>query len=275
MLRNRVLTALVLIPFVVAGVLKLSPAALSGVLAGVMLLGAWEWSALSGLQRRGGRLLYVASVAVLLLLGGQLTAQPGGEALVLAAGGLWWLAALAWVVRYQLSGGVRPVMPAAAQRGWIGFAVLVPAWAGLSALHAMAPSLLLYLLVLIWAADTGAYFAGRRFGRRKLALHVSPGKSWEGVAGGALLASAVALACGALLFGFAGTRLGLFLALSVVTVFVSVLGDLFESLIKRYTGVKDSGTLLPGHGGVLDRIDSLTAAGPLFAIGMLGLEAWR
>jgi phosphatidate cytidylyltransferase len=132
----------------------------------------------------------------------------------------------------------------------------------------------LYLLVLIWTADSGAYFAGRRWGRRKLARHVSPGKSWEGVAGALVLGGGFALACGAG-FGYAGPALALFTLIGLATVAVSVLGDLFESLVKRYRDVKDSGGLLPGHGGILDRIDSLTAAAPFFAAGiaLLGLPS--
>lgn len=272
MLKYRLLTALLLIPFVVAGVLKLSPPALGVVLALVMLLAAWEWSALSGLQRAPGRLLYVALTAVLLMLADRVVALPGGQAAILVVALLWWLAALAWVIRYQRSAGVSPAPPGVLRLRLLGLLVLVPAWAALAGLHAQGPRWLLYLLVLIWVADSGAYFVGRRYGRRKLARHLSPGKSWEGVAGGALLSGLFAAVAGWTLFNFRDATLMLFLALSVATVLVSVLGDLFESLIKRYSGVKDSGTLLPGHGGILDRIDSLTAAGPLFAAGMLCLE---
>lgn len=272
MLKYRILTALILIPLVVAGVLELSNPALGVVLALVMLLGAWEWSAMSGLHQTSGRAVYVVLVAAAIVGAMWLAASPGGLGVILIVALLWWLAALAWVVRYQLSGGQSPTTPDHLQRRLLGFLVLVPAWASLAGLHAQAPGLLLFMLVLIWVADSGAYFAGRRFGRTKLALHVSPGKSWEGVLGGAVLSVLYAAVAGWSLFDYRGLTLLLFLMLAVITVLISVLGDLFESLIKRYSGVKDSGSLLPGHGGILDRIDSLTAAGPVFAAGMYCLE---
>jgi phosphatidate cytidylyltransferase len=153
----------------------------------------------------------------------------------------------------------------------VGLLVLITTWSSAVAVHALAargPELLLYLLFLIWIADSGAYFSGRRWGRRKLARHVSPGKSWEGVAGGLLPGSAFAVA-GGFWFGLEGGRLAGFVVLAAAVVAVGVLGDLFESLLKRYRQVKDSGGLLPGHGGVLDRIDSLTAATPLCYCGLL------
>jgi len=152
--------------------------------------------------------------------------------------------------------------------------VLLPAWLALVRLHAQGPTLdgpqlLTFLLLLVVAADVGAYFAGRAFGKHKLAPRVSPGKTWEGVAGGLAGASLLALA-GALWFELPLPR---FVLLCVLVVMISVVGDLAESLFKRHAGVKDSGSILPGHGGILDRIDSLTAAGPCFVLGMdyLGL----
>src|SRR5690606_17335644 len=131
-------------------------------------------------------------------------------------------------------------------------------------LHEHGPAVMLFLLLLVVAADVGAYFAGRRFGRNKLAPRVSPGKTWEGVIGGLLGAALIALAGGA----WFGVPLVPFVALCVVAVLASIVGDLTESLFKRHAGVKDSGTLLPGHGGVLDRVDSVTAAAPVFLIGL-------
>jgi phosphatidate cytidylyltransferase len=152
----------------------------------------------------------------------------------------------------------------------VGFLVLVPAGLGLVHLVRLLPDgrlLLLYLLVLIAAADVGAYFGGRAFGRRKLAPHVSPGKTWEGFAAG-MLASIIIAALGAALFD---QPFWPWLALCLLVAVVSVIGDLTESMFKRHVGLKDSGTLLPGHGGVLDRIDSLTAAAPTFLLGLLTL----
>jgi phosphatidate cytidylyltransferase len=276
-LRQRLLTALILIPLVVAGVLGLATGPLAGVFAAIILLAGWEWAALAGLSATPLRVAYLALLGLLLLAVAPL-AIPASAALWLLGpvlGG--WLLAAAWVLTYQRTAGTRPSAPGPWALRLIGVAVLVPPWLALVALHgsgAHGPWLVLFLLVLIWTADSGAYFAGRRWGRRKLATQVSPGKSLEGVAGALLLGGLFALAAGAGL-GYAGPALAGFVLLGLVTVAVSVLGDLFESLVKRYGAVKDSGGLLPGHGGVLDRIDSLTAAAPLFAVGLAWLGGAR
>jgi phosphatidate cytidylyltransferase len=143
--------------------------------------------------------------------------------------------------------------------------------AGVDASAARGPLWLLFALLLIWAADSGAYFAGVRFGRRKLAPRISPGKSWEGLFGG--LAAAMLLSAAMLHWlGLGWAQLPELLLLTVVIVLVSVVGDLFESLLKRHAGAKDSSQLIPGHGGVLDRIDSLLAALPVFVLGKIWLE---
>ena len=149
--------------------------------------------------------------------------------------------------------------------------VLIPAWLALVRLHAQGPALMLFLLLLVVAADIGAYFAGRHFGRNKLAPRVSPGKTWEGVMGGVVGAAVVALV-GVSIFHVSAAP---FIGLSLVTVLASVVGDLTESLFKRHAGVKDSGSLLPGHGGVLDRVDSVTAAAPIFLVGLERLGLFR
>jgi phosphatidate cytidylyltransferase len=150
-----------------------------------------------------------------------------------------------------------------------GLVVLLPSWWLLVTLHATArgPALSLTLMSIVWAADVGAYGFGRWLGRRKLAPAVSPGKTWEGVSGGVFVAALVAAGAAQLL----SLPVGALVALGVVTALVSVLGDLTESLFKRNVGVKDSGSLFPGHGGVLDRFDSFTAAMPLFVIGLIWL----
>jgi phosphatidate cytidylyltransferase len=156
-------------------------------------------------------------------------------------------------------------------RAVAGLLVIVPMWLGVALIHAdPGPAYVLVLMLLVWGADTGAYFAGRAFGRHKLAPHVSPGKSWEGVAGGMAMTVAVAAMASWLLHPMMGAPL--FILLSLVTVAFSILGDLQESMFKRIVDLKDSGGLLPGHGGVLDRIDSLTAASPVFALGVAWLN---
>lgn len=263
MLKERILTALVLLPLVLWAVFAASSYPFIGLTAALVLIGAWEWGALMALTApwRG---VYVAFIAV-----GLLAAFFANDARMAAAlwGGavLWWLVAVRLVTTYPDSARLwtsRPVMTL------IGWMLLVPAWYALMRLHQEGVWWLMYLFVLVWGADTGAYFAGRAFGKRKLAPSVSPGKTLEGLFGGLALTMAIAVAV-ALSQQLAGQRLLAFLLLSLLTVLASVLGDLMESMAKRYHGVKDSGRIFPGHGGALDRIDSLTAAAPVFMAGWL------
>jgi phosphatidate cytidylyltransferase len=152
-----------------------------------------------------------------------------------------------------------------------GVIVLAAPWVAFMALRdEFGPAYVLFLFLLVWIADIGAYFAGRRWGRRKLAVTISPGKTWEGALGAGMAALMFALA-GAAVLGV-GARWPWFVAICMVTVGFSIVGDLFESMLKRQCGMKDSGTLLPGHGGVLDRVDSLTAAAPIFLLGLYGMR---
>ncbi|MBZ9567443.1 phosphatidate cytidylyltransferase [Modicisalibacter tunisiensis] len=265
MLKQRILTAVILAPLMLAGLFGLSGTPFALFTGAVVLLAGWEWANLSGVAAPLGRLGYLAVIAVLMLAGWQTGAVAAAWPLWLALGG--WLLSFYWVAGYPERGWQWRSSPA---RLLTGLWVLVPCWAGLVQLRASGAEWLLYVLLLVWLADIGAYFAGRRFGRHKLAPRVSPGKSWEGVYGG--MAVTVLLALGYAL-GLAlplGESLWLVLITLVVTL-ASVLGDLLESLFKRWRGIKDSGRLLPGHGGILDRIDSLTAAVPLFAL----LKLWQ
>ena len=269
MLKQRILTALVLIPAVVAAVLLLPNEILSLILAFVVLLGAYEWARLSGIQALWAKALYVVVVAVVLTAVEWMRDLQQIVLLLLAIGALWWLAALVGLF------AVKPKDPLPADQFSIsqaltGLIVLAPAWLALVELHAREPNgpgLLLFLMVLIWVADSGAYFSGRRWGHTKLAPSISPGKTREGVYG----ALVGAVLCALFLAHWGGLgEIGLLvtLLLCIITSIFSVVGDLFESLVKRRRGVKDSGSLLPGHGGVLDRIDSLTSAGPIFVFGL-------
>ena len=266
MLRQRILTALVLAAIVVWAVLKLPASGFGVALLVVVLPGAWEWARLAGWSGARERLRYVAAVLALILLSWPLLGKSGfiGGLLVAVAGA--WCGVLVWLWRYagRPERPDRPVTVAAA-----GLVVLAAPWAALMALRAdYGPRYVMFLLLLVWAADIGAYFAGRRWGRRKLAPAISHGKTWEGALGGGLATLVLALVGAAFLK--VGGGLG-FVAVCMVTVGFSIAGDLFESMMKRQSGLKDSGSLLPGHGGVLDRVDSLSAAAPVFLLGLYGI----
>ena len=262
MLKQRVLTALLLAPLALAGVMFLPLAAFSVIAALIIMLGAWEWANLAGFEGAGPRVGYALVIGLCCFL---VNSMSPVFILSIAAG--WWLVALVLVKGYPDSA---QYCQGQMVRLLMGVLTLVPTWFGLVTLkeHNLAGMSILFVLFLVWAADVGAYFAGRAFGKHKLAVNVSPKKTLEGLVGGLLLALLVA-ACVGLYFNVSFTRgMGL-LMLTVVVGIVSVLGDLFESLLKRERGIKDSSNLLPGHGGILDRIDSLTAAVPVFTLALI------
>lgn len=259
-LRERVLTALVLGALVVIVLLALPSTVAVVAIMLVVLAGAWEWAALGGLQRPVQRIAYVAAVALALWLAWQATADPATLRALLVAAAAWWLFALAWLAIRPASGGHASALAS-------GLLVLVPLGIGLGRLVVVEPQgryLLLFLIVLTAAADVGAFFGGRRFGRHKLAPLVSPGKTWEGFAAGMFAAALVAVVSA----GLWSAALPAWLAVCLLVAVVSVVGDLTESMFKRRAGLKDSGSLLPGHGGVLDRIDSVAAATPVYVLGL-------
>ena len=258
---RRVLTAALLLAVFVPAVLW-APAWIWVILmAGMISMAAYEWARLSHFPPLSARayagLLTLAALALPGLLGAD---WPGYQtALILLAIGFWLIVAPLWLLwRWHAP---QPFVRAVA-----GVAVLLPTWAALLYLHARGPGVLLGVMAVVWIADTAAYFAGRRFGRHKLAPVISPGKTWEGVAGAFV---AVALYA-AILSAVVGMPLLSLLVMMSGLLYLSVLGDLFESWIKRVSGMKDSGTVLPGHGGVLDRIDALTSTLPVAA----GLLMW-
>lgn len=263
-LRSRVLTALVLATILVGVVLGLPAAATLALIGFVVLAGAWEWSALLGTPGAAARGGYVLLVLVLLGAAWAVTREPAAlRALLLAAAG-WWMVALLWL-------SVAPGRVHGWSAGLAGLFALVPAGIALAEIR-LAPgigaALTLFALVLIVAADTGAFFAGRRFGRVRLAPRVSPGKTWEGAIGGLALAALVASA-GAAWFDVPVSQM---LPVGLAAAAFSIVGDLTESMLKRHAGVKDSGSIFPGHGGMLDRIDSVTAGAPVLLLGLLQIE---
>jgi phosphatidate cytidylyltransferase len=270
-LLQRVLTALALLPPVLATLWFGSTPLVGLVFGAVALVAVHEWGSLTGLRAppasRPAIALYVGAAAALMLaaVAFRATALPW---LLVAGTCAWWGVMLVWIARYPVGfDGARP--PRWVKLG-AGLLVIPGTIAGVMLLHGRPEGalVLLFALALVWAADIGAYFAGRAFGRRKLAPAVSPGKTWEGVAGGVALALVVAAIAGNWLFGLSGPAWAPFLLLCVAVVLISIVGDLGESLLKRQAGAKDSGTLLPGHGGMLDRIDSLLAALPAMALGL-------
>ncbi len=267
MLKTRIITAAVLIVLLLIVVLWLPPAATWIAMTVVVLAGAWEWSAFLRLRTLPARVLYVAVVAACLPILWQLTQDAPARLWVLLLALLWWVAALLWVI-------IAPHRVAPWSAALAGILALAPAWMALVRLRIDVPrgsQWLLFAMCLVWAADVGAYFAGRAFGRTKLAPQVSPGKTWEGVLGGLALAALVAL-WGSWWFAVPALQL---VPICLGVVAISVVGDLTESLLKRFAGLKDSGTLFPGHGGVMDRIDSLTSAMPVLLLGLMALGVAR
>jgi phosphatidate cytidylyltransferase len=257
-LGQRVVTALLMAAVVVGVLMLLEPVVALPVIACVFLAAAWEWAGFGGQAARIERASYVVAIAATIAILWGMTRTPAGLQHLLWWTAAWWLGAMLWLWFGPRRGGPRAALLA-------GFIVLAPAAVALARLVLIEPrgrELLLFLVLLVAAADVGAYFGGRRFGRHKLAPFVSPGKTWEGLICG-LVASAAIAVLGAAVFA---TPLASWLILCVAVAAVSVIGDLVESMFKRRAGLKDSGNLLPGHGGVLDRIDSLTAAGPIFLL---------
>lgn len=274
MLRQRLLTALVLIPLVIAGILLLDNGILAIAVGAMMLVGAWELARLANLSGVPAQMAFVGVMAVLMVVAWRWLQPSLIEPLqwLMTA---WWVGTTLLLLsrRSELArvGGQRIAVLL------LGGIVLLSAWMSIVALHDTAPHgprLVLFLFILIWVADSGAYFAGRAFGRRKLSPFVSPGKTWAGAVGATFGA---ALSAAALTFsGWVGSPpLTALLLLCVLVTAVSIGGDLWESRLKREAGVKDSGNLLPGHGGMLDRIDSLLAAAPVFGLGvsLIGFSA--
>ena len=255
MLKQRLITAVVSL-LVLALVLFLAPPLVAEIaIALVILAGAWEWSAFLGAASPATRVFYVIFVAALMAVVGMV--WPDGVERVLQVAVAWWLIALVWTFFFPT--------PIPIVLRWIcGILVLVPLYAALVMLFQAAPSLLLYVLLIVWSADIGAYFAGKQYGRVKLAPRISPGKTWEGVIGGLVL---VVILCVGRSF-WIETNLAVLMPFCLGVAGVSIVGDLTVSMFKRTAGLKDSGRLFPGHGGVLDRIDSIAAAAPLFAFGL-------
>lgn len=264
MLRLRVLTALAVTAVGLLGVFGLSAEGFA-VLAGIVLplLGGWEAARLAGIDQQFARWTYGLGLAALAALIHALALEP---AWLLSSAGLLWLLNLAWLSRPGLGRSGKP--PAIALKLVVLGSVLLAAWLGVSLLQSLSPWLVLLLLVIIAAADTAAYFSGRHFGGAKLAPTISPGKTRAGALGG-LLGAAVLTPIAGMLFPVNPFEPFMLAALAFGIAMISIGGDLFVSLLKRQRGLKDTSALLPGHGGILDRFDSMVAAVPFFALAVL------
>jgi len=277
MFKQRVITGVVLVLAFLSAIAFLPLFWLAVVFGVVVSMGAWEWSRLAGWESSIARSLYVL-VLIGLICAAYLQIplkEPAAQDVqpFLGAACLWWSIALLWVKGFPTSAAL---WSSKLMRSLMGFIILAPAWIAAVFLLSFprGGSLMVAMILVVVCADIGAYFSGKRFGRHKLAPAVSPAKTWEGFWGGILVCLLLSLVAW-YLWPVQLQHIGLLSIVGVVvtTAAASVVGDLSVSMVKRQSGVKDSGNLLPGHGGVLDRLDSIVAAAPVFALGLL-LVGW-
>lgn len=277
-MKQRIITALVLAPLVIASIFLLPLQFFMLFSAAIFLLASKEWGSFVNPQSTSSVILYVFGFALaltlMLLPVEQLWSANGINPIIengLIVAAIWWFASFLLVASYPKTSFLwahNKVIKAL-----FGLLTLVPFFWAMVVLRSVnihhdfyfGGALLMFVFLMVWAADTGAYFCGKRFGKHKLAPNVSPGKTIEGFIGGTVSSMVIAF-IGSILFDIPSEKIGLFFAVALITTFVSALGDLSESILKREANLKDSGNLLPGHGGILDRIDSLTAAVPIFAL---------
>ena len=265
MLKERVFTALALVAVMLGVMLGLKPVATVWLLTVLVLVGAWEWAGFAGFATPGARAIFTTVVALALIACFYLyTASPGFVWIMLTVAMVWWFTAFLWLCLAPAR--VTPVTATLA-----GLLSLVPCWLALVYVTRTTHSThwVLFTLALVWAADTGAFFAGRWLGRVPLAPRVSPKKTWEGALGG-ILASAIVAWMAAT--WWLTVDLWPFVVTCVAVAALSIVGDLTESMLKRASGLKDSGSLFPGHGGMLDRIDSVTAAAPALVFALMSMK---
>jgi phosphatidate cytidylyltransferase len=269
MLKQRLLTAAMLIPLIILAILWLPSLGFLAVLVLAAMLAGWEWLTMTGISVRFGRIALLVLLIVVALASLPFISSDKWLPMIL---GYWLLVSLLVI---GFAHRPLPIMlDRALQNQLISYLLAVITLSGfiytalwLHGLATIGPQMVLYLLVVVWLMDTGGYIFGKCFGKHKLATAISPNKTWEGLAGGILLVM-VACAVSVVMGLQAGVSNGFWFVLTLLTALVSVVGDLFESLFKRSFRIKDSGQLLPGHGGMLDRIDSLLAASPVFAAGL-------
>jgi phosphatidate cytidylyltransferase len=272
MIKQRLITAAILIPFVLLGILLLETKTLEGFIAIITVLAAWEWFGIIGVHDVIKRLIWVSGLCLLSII----SIQYLSIGFIVSITSIIWLLAAAVLIKYGNDGLPNHLTTLFRQPGFgIASAVILLAsfWIAAISLHdsQMGPQQLVYILVSVWLADTGGYIVGKKWGKKALAKAVSPNKTWEGVWGALTLTTIWAIV--AFEIGLGGSlSLQTWLLLTLSSVAMSIVGDLFESLFKRSHNIKDSGNLLPGHGGILDRIDSLIAAVPIFVAGLILTE---
>lgn len=278
MFKQRLITALILAPLMIGGIFFLPIEQFAYFIGFIVTVAAWEWANLSGYESPVARIAYAAVIAVIIAVTAYLmNSYAEIHRIILALGAAWWLLACVLVVQYPKQVSLWQAKPV---RAILGLFVLIPMWVGFMTLKSQPYSALIivYVMLLIWGADTGAYFAGKTWGNKKLAPNVSPGKSWAGFWGGlattGLIAVIFSLCVNQWLRPMMIEDFALLAVMTFITAIISVMGDLVESMMKRHRGIKDSSQLLPGHGGVLDRIDSMASAVPVFAFFML-LFGWQ
>lgn len=265
MLKQRIITGLILAPIAIGGIFFLPPFEFSLFIGFIIAVGGWEWANLAGFSKPVERVAFAAFISLLLYLSTFLN-----PTYILAASAFGWIVSLYLITQYPAK---KTLWECRYRRLLIGIFVLVPAWTGLVVIRDAntllygfqavdTRYLILYIMFIVWGADVGAYFSGKAWGNKKLAPNVSPGKSWAGVYGG-LATTALFAIIASLMLDMSLVDTTWLLLITLITGVFSVVGDLLESMLKRHRGIKDSSQLLPGHGGVLDRVDSLTAAVPV------------
>jgi len=281
LLKQRIITALILAPAIISAIFYLPLMYFAVLLVAIMAIGAWEWGPLMGFDTKTRRISFVATTVILIAAIWSLLAPEelwlNSKELHEYAMALLWLAIAWWVFSAFLMFSYPNASSFWAKhrsvRGVFGWLTLVPTWLSFMVIRTNdyqadsyhGAQLLMLLFLMVWSADVGAYFVGKAFGKNKLMPNVSPGKTFEGFLGGIVFACLL-IAITAYQLSWNSEQTTIVLLVTVLITTVSVLGDLNESMFKRQAGVKDSGSILPGHGGILDRIDSLTATAPVFAL---------
>ena len=273
MLKYRLLTAFLMGPIILWGIFSLPEFWFSFAAVILVTIGAWEWAAFVGLTKSLERTLFVLFNIALFLVVLYLHNRSINHAVIYSSVA-WWLISIPLLLTFPFKDN--HFLRLNLTKGLIGVVLLLATLVSMVLIRSnpnYGPEFVLYIILMVWFADSGAYFAGRTLGKNKLIPNVSPGKTWEGVIG-ALVVTVIASIIAIDLLSIPSSNSVFFVLITFVTVVYSIVGDLSESMFKRMSDIKDSGHILPGHGGILDRIDSLMSALPIFFIGLLLMESW-